>query len=80
MSRFLKLSDFIINTKNINYIQSKPNQYIINMASNNINGSMIFGFGTINSSQYAITVINDNINNDYDIVTKWINNIEQNNN
>jgi hypothetical protein len=80
MSRFLKLSDFIINTKNINYIQSKPNQYIINMASNNINGSMIFGFGTINSSQYAITVINDNINNDYDIVTKWINDIEQNNN
>ncbi len=80
MSRFLKLSDFIINTKNINYIQSKPNQYIINMALNNINGSMIFGFGTINSSQYAITVINDNINNDYDIVTKWINDIEQNNN
>lgn len=80
MSRFLKLSDFIINIKNINYIQSKPNQYIINMASNNINGSMIFGFGTINSSQYAITVINDNINNDYDIVTKWINDIEQNNN
>jgi hypothetical protein len=78
MSKFIKLTNLIIN---INYIRSiviKPNKYYINVASNNFDGSNWnisgFGMGTISSYHYEIELCETKHSSDYKIVSDWINN------
>jgi hypothetical protein len=78
MSKFIKLTNLIIN---INYIQSiiiKPNKYYILVASNKFNGSKWscagFGIGTISSYNSEIEVCETQHSIDYKIVSDWINN------
>ena len=78
MSKFIKLTNFIIN---VNYIQSiviKPNKYYINVASNKIDGSNwsspVFGMGTVSSHNSEIEVCETEHSNDYKIVSDWIDN------
>uniref|UniRef100_A0A6C0H0T6 Uncharacterized protein n=1 Tax=viral metagenome TaxID=1070528 RepID=A0A6C0H0T6_9ZZZZ len=78
MSKFIKLTNLIIN---INYIRSiviKPNKYYINVASNNFDGSNWnisgFGMGTISSYNYEIELCETKHSSDYKIVSDWINN------
>ena len=77
MSKFIKLTNLIIN---INYIQSiviKPNKYYINVVSNNFDGSKWsiagFGMGTISSYNSEIEVCETKHSSDYKIVSEWIN-------
>jgi hypothetical protein len=78
MSKFIKLTNLILN---INYIQSiviKPNKYYINVACNNFDGSNWnisgFGMGTISSYNYEIELCETKHSSDYKIVSDWINN------
>ena len=76
MSKFIKLTNLIIN---INYIQSiviKPNKYCINVASNKFDGSKWsvagFGMGTISSYNSVIELCKTQNSSDYKIVSDWI--------
>jgi hypothetical protein len=78
MSKFIKLTNFIVN---VNYIQSiviKPNKYYINVASNQFDGSSWsvagFGMGTISSNNYEIEVCETKHSSDYKTVSRWIDN------
>ena len=78
MSKFIKLTNLIIN---INYIQSiviKPNKYCINLASYKFDGSNWsvtgFGMGTISSYNSEIEVCETKHYSDYKIVSDWIDN------
>ena len=79
MSKFIKLTNLIIN---INYIQSiviKPNKYYINVVSNKFDGSSWsvvpgLGMGTISSYNSEIEVCETENAGDYKIVSHWIDN------
>jgi len=78
MSKFIKLTNCIVN---VNYIQSiviKPNKYYINLASNKFDGSnwnvVGFGMGTISSYHYEIEVCETKHSSDYKRVSRWIDN------
>lgn len=76
MSKFIKLTNLIIN---INYIQSivvKPNKYYIHVVSNKFDGtnwtSPVFGIGTVSSHNYEIEVCENEHSNDYKKISDWI--------
>jgi len=53
MSKFLKLTSFLLNVNDIHKIVIHPNKYYIHIVSKKINGSNVniyhFGMGTISS-------------------------------
>ena len=76
MSKFIKLTNLIINK---NYIQSifiKPNKYYIQVVSNKFDGSKWsvagFGIGNISSHNYEIEVCETKHAIDYKILSDWI--------
>lgn len=76
MSKFIKLTNLLIN---INYIQSitiKPNKYYIHVVSNKFDGSKWsiagFGIGSISSHNFHVEVCETNHSSDYKIVSNWI--------
>ena len=76
MSKFLKLTNWIININYIHSIKIKPNKYFINVVSNTFDGLAfsIIGFGIcdIGSREYVIEVCENNNSIDYKIVSNWI--------
>jgi len=79
MSRFLKLTNFIINTNDIHQIAIRPNKYIIHIVSKKIDGFAfgVYGFGTghLSSSVSEIEVCEKKHSNDYKKVSRWIDQI-----
>jgi hypothetical protein len=77
MLKFIRLTNFLINTNDIHSIVIKPNKYVIQIVSKKINGFNvgIFGFsmGNISSSTSEIEVCEKKNSNDYKIVTDFIN-------
>ncbi len=77
MSRFIRLTNFIVNTNDIQKIMINPNQYIIHIAGKQINGITFnfagFGLGNIHSYTGEIEVCKTKHSTDYKIVTNWIN-------
>ena len=82
MSRFIKLTNFLINTNNIHSILIQPNKYVIQIVSKNINGFNlgIFGFsmGNISSVTSEIEVCEKKHSTDYKIMTDFINKNDKN--
>jgi len=80
MSRFLKLTNFILNANDIHKIVINPNVYYIHIASKQISGfswtTAIFGFGSISSYSDLIEVCEKKHATDYKTVSEWINKIE----
>jgi hypothetical protein len=78
MSKFIKLTNLIININSIHLIVIKPNKYYIHILSNKFDGSnwSIYGFGTgtITSHNNEIEVCETKHSNDYKIVSDWIDN------
>jgi hypothetical protein len=78
MSKFLKLSNIIINKRHIQSIVIKPNKYYINVGGGAFNGSHVsvagFGFGSISSHYREIEVCKTNNPIDYKMVSNWISN------
>jgi hypothetical protein len=76
MSKFLRLTNFIVNTNSIHTIDIKPNKYIIHIITKGISGFNWsfagFGSGTISSYTSEIEVCKDNHLIDYKIVSDWI--------
>jgi hypothetical protein len=76
MTKFIKLTNLIINIKYIQSIVIKPNKYCINMMSNQFDGANwnnpIFGWGTISSYNYVIEVCKTENSSDYKIVSYLI--------
>ncbi len=76
MSRFLKLTDCLINVNHIRYINfNKPKEYKIDLAATWFDGFWLLGSGSINCRSYEITVCEKKHPEDYKIVTEWINKI-----
>jgi hypothetical protein len=76
MSKFIKLTNLIININCIQSIVIKPNKYYILIASNKFDGSKWsfagFGFGTISSYNSEIEICETQHSSDYKIVSDWI--------
>lgn len=80
MSRFIKLSNIVLNVAHINKIDIGKNKYYINLLNNSPSGFYIFMFGVI-SSEYSNYIVCANKNpSDYKVVTEWLNKLENSNN
>ena len=76
MSKFLKLTNFLLNTNDIHKIVIQPNKYYIHIVGKKIDGFTWgvggFGLGNISSYTSEIEVCETNHSIDYKIVTDWI--------
>ena len=76
MSKFLKLTSFLLNTNDIHKIVIQPNKYYIHIVSKKIDGFNWgigpFGVGNISSYTYEIEVCETKHSTDYKIVFDWI--------
>jgi hypothetical protein len=74
MSRFLRLSTKIINTRYIETIDILPKLYKISFASKKYDGYIIFGSGGVDMMEHEVEISEEKEPNDYAAVTEWINN------
>ena len=76
MSRFLKLTNRIINIKYINQIYLNDKSYQICINTNNLSGFNLFGLGSIRWYDDSIYINKDSEKEsdkkDYQIVKEWI--------
>lgn len=77
MSKFIKLTNLMINANYIHSIVIKPNKYCINVISNKLDGFQFsavggFGIGGLYSNNCEIEVCETNNANDYKTISKWI--------
>ena len=76
MSRFLKLTNRIINIKYINQIYINDTSYQIYINTNNLSGINIFGLGSIRWQDDSIYIREDSEKEsdrkDYQIIKEWI--------
>jgi len=79
MPKFIKLTNFLLNTNDIHKIVIKPNKYHIHIVGKQISGFNwgIGGFGLGNMSSYIdeIEVCETKYPTDYKIVSEWINKV-----
>ena len=76
MRQFIKLSNVVINTSKIIKIKTFPNQYYIHMSETNFNGHFYMFFGQITSLDNYICIRKDDNTEDFNIISKWISNID----
>lgn len=72
MSKFLKLTENIINTSQINRIQILQNKYRILIMNNGTDGFMIAGSGMHKACMDTITICAEKDASDYKKVSDWI--------
>ena len=72
MSRFLRLTNFLINVNQIRKIDIKPNEYKIHLIPSEISGFTLVGSGTFQSAAERYTVSEKENETDYKIVSDWI--------
>jgi hypothetical protein len=72
MTKFIKLTSMILNTRHINRIIVEPNRYYIYINNINIDGLMLLGSGFIDSNNQKIIICQTNKSEDYKIITDWI--------
>jgi len=79
MSKFIKLTNFLLNTNDIHKIVIQPNKYYIYIIGKKIDGFNwsigAFGLGNISSYTSEIEVCETKHSIDYKIVSDWINKI-----
>jgi hypothetical protein len=80
MSKFIKLTNFLLNANDIHKIVIQPNKYYIHIVSKKMDGFSwgIGGFSLGNISSYTseIEVCETKHSTDYKIVTDWISKFE----
>lgn len=74
MSRFLKLTNTIINKNIIHHIEINKDNFIIHLMTNKTDGFIIFGGGSSSSYNTNMEVCKIKHASDYKTVTDWINN------
>jgi hypothetical protein len=76
MSKFIKFSNFLLNTNDIHRIIIQPNKYCIHIVSKKMSGFNWgingFGLGYISSDTSEIEVCKTNHSIDYKILSDWI--------
>jgi len=76
MTRFLRLTNFMINTNDIHKISIQPNKYMIHVISKRVDGLTIglwgFGTGHLSSSVSEIEVCEKKHSIDYKKMTDWM--------
>ena len=76
MSKFIKLTNYLINTNDIHRIIIQPNKYLIHVISKQRDGFSWgiggFGLGNISTWNYEIVVCKTDHSIDYKIVSDWI--------
>ena len=76
MAKFIKLTNFLVNTNNIYKIDITPNRYNIHIITKALSGSgwnmFGFGFGTMSSYTSEIEVCETKHSTDYKILSDWI--------
>jgi len=76
MSKFIKLTNLLLNTNDIHKIVIQPNKYCFHIVSKKMDGFNWgicgFGLGYIFSYNYEFEVCETNHSTDYKIVTDWI--------
>lgn len=73
MSRFLKLTNKIINTSQIITIAIHPNTYHMYMSNSKITGFFLFSSGSLDTDHNIIEIRKNDHPTDYHLVTEWIN-------
>ena len=75
MSNFIKLTTVVINKSHIIGITIKPKIYEILITNYNMDGILLFGTGFIDVRNNIIKICETQNKEDYETITKWINNI-----
>lgn len=78
MSRFIKLTNKIINTTQILKIDiwNNPKAYYITLKPIYVSGYHFFSFGSISSHDSTISIYEECDKDDYKIITDWIDKIK----
>jgi len=77
MSRFIRLTNMVINTSKLVKIENSNNQYCMYFSNNNISGYFILSIGNLFTSDNTIVVCKEKSPEDYQIVENWIKSIEK---
>ena len=72
MTRFLKLTNIIINTAKIVTIDVLPTKYTIRMSDQKIDGWLLFTSGSVESINTKIEVCENKHPDDYQLIKEWI--------
>ena len=72
-TKFLRLSNRIINTSHIEEIKINPDKYTIYLNNKGFTGFMLYSTGFVDSNDNNIDVCKKNNLSDYTVVTSWIN-------
>jgi len=75
MSHFIKLTTVVINKSHIIGITIKPKIYEILITNYNMDGILLFGTDFIDVRNNIIKICETQNKQDYETITKWINNI-----
>ena len=78
MTRFIKLSNIILNTRHINRILIRHDKFIIYLMNYRFDGTMVLGIGSFSSEEedeIKICAKKDPV--DYKLVSEWITKIEK---
>ncbi len=77
MSRFLKLTQLVINTTKIGTIEKKQNKYYVHLLEgSSLSGFLFFGSGIFETKYCTIEICKDIHSIDYQIMEKWVNNLK----
>jgi len=76
MTKFITLTNIIINTSKIIDIHIKPEKYVLYLSNNYIDGYFIFGFGHITSIDNKLEICKKNNSHDYNCLSQWIDKIK----
>ena len=79
MSRFIKLTNILINSSKIIFIENTGTTYYVKTGGYGLtHGLSVFGFGFIGSSDSinSIEICKDKHPIDYQIIEKWVNNLK----
>ena len=77
-SRFLRLTNFLVNVNQIRRIEIHPGAYKIHLIPSQLGGITLVGSGFFQSSAETYTVSEKDNINDYKLVSEWIQNNEKN--
>lgn len=76
MSRFIKLTNMVINTSKIIKINTYTDGYIVHTSDINFSGLSLFSVGMLSSTDSTIRVLKTESPADYQVITDWIANIK----
>lgn len=79
MSRFLRLTNMLLNVNQIRLIEISPDKYTIRMNAHHINGFVIFGTGYFESYKHDFDCCKKEHSTDYKIISEWLEQEENNN-